>query len=155
VIGPSEGVRLRLPLTGAVVTYSLSLVPRPKRTVFGGRDPVVLRGGMGTKAVALSRLKPQPVGACRSLHQGWVSASPALDTLLEAAPIAFKGRLVQCILRLHPGKTTADPRQPRPANWRPRRVAGQACPRVHQPRLPRPRRLVAETSTCRQEGQDT
>jgi hypothetical protein len=33
-----------------------------------------------------------------------VSASPALDTLLEAAPIAFKGRLVQCILRLHPGR---------------------------------------------------
>jgi len=63
VIGPSEGVWLRLPLTGAVVTYSLSLAPRPKRTVFGGRDPVVQRGGMGAKALAaaLSRLKPQPV----------------------------------------------------------------------------------------------
>ena len=48
VIGPSEGVWLRLPLTGAV-TYSLSLAPRPKRTVFGGHDPVVLRGGMGAK----------------------------------------------------------------------------------------------------------
>ena len=48
MIGPSEGVRLRLPLTGAV-TYSLSLAPRPKRTVFGGHDPVVLRGGMGAR----------------------------------------------------------------------------------------------------------
>jgi len=99
-------------------------------------------------------LPPQAaaVGAYRSLHQEWVSASPALDTLLEAAPIAFQGRLVQCILRLHPGKTTADPRLPRPANRRPRRVAGQACPRLHQPRLPAPAAWLLKQAPAARKG---
>jgi len=130
----------------------------------GGRDPVVLRGGMGAKALAVELSRPKPQPSVPTVATGpyirEASAGPDLDTLRVAAPIAFKGCLVQCagcILRLHPGKTTADPRLPRPVNRRPRRVAGQAFPRLHWPRLPRPLRLVAETSTCRQErpGQDT
>ena len=84
-----------------------------------GHDPVVLRGAMGAKAraAALARLQPDDSGQ----HPLLVVATgsfigegfdcPALDTLFLAAPIAFKGRLVQYvgrILRPYPGKITAE-----------------------------------------------
>jgi superfamily II DNA or RNA helicase len=83
-----------------------------------GHEPVVLRGGMGAKsrAAALARLVPQTDGppllvVATGPYVGEGFDCPALDTLFLAAPIAFKGRLVQYagrILRPFPGKTTAE-----------------------------------------------
>lgn len=83
-----------------------------------GFNPVVLRGGMGVKArrAALDRLDPQRGGTpllvvATGPYVGEGFDCPVLDTLFLAAPIAFKGRLVQYagrILRSHPGKTTAE-----------------------------------------------
>src|SRR6266568_5398548 len=81
-------------------------------------DPVVLHGGMGAKvrAAAIARLDPQTATApllvvATGSYIGEGFDCPALDTLFLAAPIAFKGRLVQYagrILRPFPGKTTAE-----------------------------------------------
>jgi superfamily II DNA or RNA helicase len=79
-------------------------------------DPVVLRGGMTTKARqnALARLNAEESPLLVVATGPFVGEGfdyPALDTLFLAAPIAFKGRLVQYvgrILRPHPGKTTAE-----------------------------------------------
>jgi len=83
-----------------------------------GYDPVVLRGGMGakTRAAALSRLQPQPgspplLVVATGPYVGEGFDCPALDTLFLAAPIKWKGRLVQYtgrILRPYPGKETAE-----------------------------------------------
>ena len=83
-----------------------------------GRDPVVLRGGMGAKvrAAALKRLElsaggPALLVVATGPYIGEGFDCPALDALFLAAPIAFKGRLVQYagrILRAHPGKSTAE-----------------------------------------------
>lgn len=82
-----------------------------------GHDPVVLRGGMGAKArkVALSRLQPEPGQSLLVVATGpYVGEGfdcPVLDTVFLAAPISFRGRLVQYvgrILRPYPGKQEAE-----------------------------------------------
>jgi superfamily II DNA or RNA helicase len=82
-----------------------------------GFAPVVLRGGMGSKArkAALARLSPTGEAPLLVIATGpYVGEGfdcPVLDTLFLAAPIAFKGRLVQYagrVLRPHVGKTTAE-----------------------------------------------
>ncbi len=83
-----------------------------------GHLPVVLRGGMGAKsrAAALQRLQHEPGGppllvVATGPYVGEGFDCPALDTLFLAAPVRWKGRLVQYagrILRSYPGKETAE-----------------------------------------------
>ena len=83
-----------------------------------GLDPVVLRGGTGAKAraTALARLDPETsdgplLAIATGSYVGEGFDCPALDTLFLAAPVAFKGRLVQFvgrIMRAYPGKITAE-----------------------------------------------
>jgi len=83
-----------------------------------GYAPVVLRGGMGARnrTAALARLQPQPGGppllvVATGPYAGEGFDCPALDTLFLAAPVRWKGRLVQYagrILRAYPGKETAE-----------------------------------------------
>ncbi|MGN6676821.1 MAG: hypothetical protein ACTHKL_03465 [Streptosporangiaceae bacterium] len=64
----------------------------------------------------MARLKPDPDGepllvVASGSYIGEGFDCPALDTLFLAAPLAFKGRLVQYagrILRVYPGKATAE-----------------------------------------------
>jgi len=77
-----------------------------------GHDPVVLRGGMGAgqRRDALARLRPDDgplLVVATGPYVGEGFDCPALDTVFLAAPIAFKGRLVQYVgrvLRTAPGK---------------------------------------------------
>jgi superfamily II DNA or RNA helicase len=81
-----------------------------------GREPVVLRGGMGARqrAAALARLVPGAgplLVVATGPYVGEGFDCPALDTLFLAAPVAFHGRLVQFvgrILRPYPGKQVAE-----------------------------------------------
>ena len=83
-----------------------------------GHDPVILRGGMGAKdrAAALARLQPQPGGppllaVATGPYAGEGFDCPPLDTLFLAAPVSYKGKLVQYagrIMRSYDGKTTAE-----------------------------------------------
>jgi len=83
-----------------------------------GQEPVVLRGGMGAKARTAAHTRLQPalgepplLIVATGSYVGEGFDCPALDTLFLAAPIAFKGRLVQYagrVLRPYPAKTTAE-----------------------------------------------
>jgi len=89
-----------------------------ERLVERGLEPVVLKGGMGVRAraAAMGRLQPDgnagPLLAVATGHfVGEGFDCPALDTLFLAAPVSFKGRLIQYagrVLRAHPGKDTAE-----------------------------------------------
>ena len=81
-----------------------------------GRTPVVLRGGMGARKriSSITQLKPEDgpllvVATGQYVGEGF--DCPALDTVFLAAPIAFRGRLVQYvgrILRPYPGKDVVE-----------------------------------------------
>ena len=81
-----------------------------------GHDPVLLRGGMGAKSrtSALARLQPQPGGTpllvvATGPYAGEGFDCPIIDILFLAAPVRWKGRLVQYagrILRPYPAQAS-------------------------------------------------
>lgn len=112
-----------------------------------GHDPVGLRGGMGAnqRREALERLRPGDgslLVVATGPYVGEGFDCPALDTLFLAAPIAFKGRLVQYVgrvLRSAPGKHTVEVHDYHDVETRgPRVLAPQTRSRLPQPRLPGP-----------------
>lgn len=82
-----------------------------------GHDPVVLKGrmGVGKRREAFDRLRPEDgplLVVATGSYVGEGFDRPALDTLFLAAPIAFKGKLVQYLGRVlrrpAPGKVLVE-----------------------------------------------
>jgi superfamily II DNA or RNA helicase len=82
-----------------------------------GRDPLVLKGGMGKKArsAALATLAaPDPTGGLLLATGSYLGEGfdcPQRDTLFLTFPLAFKGRLIQYvgrILRAMDGKQSVE-----------------------------------------------
>jgi superfamily II DNA or RNA helicase len=83
-----------------------------------GKDPIVLIGGMGSRARAAADLRLKTDAAAGPLlviatgpYVGEGFDCPALDALFLAAPVSFSGRLVQYVgrmLRPWPGKEAAE-----------------------------------------------
>lgn len=114
-----------------------------------GHDPVILKGGMGAKdrAAALARLAPQPGGPpllaiATGPYAGEGFDCPPLDTGVPRRARRQQGTPA-AVRRADPAPLRRQghrrgPRLPRRAHRSPRLIAGQARPRLHQPRLPRP-----------------
>jgi len=129
-----------------------------------GHNPVVLRGGMGAKALD-RRPCPAPARARASHHcwrwppgptSGKASTAPPWTPCSSPPRSRSQGRLVQYagrILRPYPGKATGrNPRLPRHRHRRSRRIAGQTRRRIHQPRIPRPPAASPHTQFRAQPG---
>ena len=114
-----------------------------------GHDPVILKGGMGAKdrAAALARLTPQPGGPPLLAVATGPYAGRRVRLPAAGHPVPRRARRQQgtppAVRRADPAPLRRQghrrgPRLPRRATRRPRLIAGQARPRLHQPRLPRP-----------------
>lgn len=112
-----------------------------------GHDPVVLRGGMNAskRRDGIARLRPDAgplLVVATGPYVGEGFDCPALDTVFLAAPIAFKGRLVQYVgrvLRAAPDKQVVEVHDYHDAETGVLASSlRKRAPGLHEPRLPRP-----------------
>jgi superfamily II DNA or RNA helicase len=99
-----------------LTTWTAHLEQFAQRFRDAGLDPVVFSGAMkaGERRAAVAKLAAAGAGPLLVLGTGSYIGEgfdcPQLDTLFLAAPVSFKGRLIQYagrITRPHPGKTRA------------------------------------------------